>query len=128
MSTPPPEYYADLAIKIGPVAVTLSIMTGVLFLIFAPKLKLSAGAVSIFVSPLLYLLGFWYLVTNGEYKDKLHEILNYDRSSAVTRHQEFYFTGMEVLFVALAAYGLFCLFVFLVQKAMNKGHFGAPLK
>ncbi len=112
MSTPPPDYYAGVAITLSSFAPFVSVIAGIAFLVLLRKRKIIAGIVPLIICPFVYCVGLWYLVSSGPYKNQLDDLVNYDKTSAAMRHQEFYFNSINTLLFSVVVYLIFILLVF----------------
>lgn len=120
MSTPPPEYYIGVAKTIESFAPFAAFIGGVLVLLSLRKYKIIAGIVPVIICPLAYIVGLWYLTSNGPYRDKLFDIVNYDSNSAAMRHHEFYFGAIWMLSFSVLVYLIFVLVLLSIERLLNR--------
>jgi uncharacterized membrane protein len=113
MNVPPPDYYIEVSNTLASFAPYLAVFAGLLLLLILKRKKIIAGLIPVIVCPLTYVLGLWYLVSNSQYRNELHNPVNYDSSTAAMRHQEFYIGALNLL--------LFSGFVYLVFLALVYG-------
>ena len=121
MSVPPPDYYVGVANTIASVAPFFAVAIGAAVLVLLRRYKIIAGIVPVIICPIAYIFGLWYLVSNGPYKDRLFDIVNYDRSSATMRHQEFYTGAINILFFSILVYLTFVLVSYGVSLFVKHG-------
>jgi hypothetical protein len=107
MNVPPPGYYVEVSHTLASFAPYLAIFVGLLLLLILKRKKIVAGLISVIICPLTYILGLWYLVSNGKYRNELHSPVNYDSSTAAMRHQEFYMGALNLLLFSGLVYLVF---------------------
>jgi len=120
MSTPPPEYYMGVADTIASFAPFFAIIGGITALVLLRRHKILAGIVPVIICPFAYIVGLWYLVSTGPYKDELNNVVNYDSTSAVMRHGEFYAGALNMLLFSVLVYLVFGLLSFGINRLLQR--------
>ena len=121
MNVPPPEYYVEISNTLSSIVPYACILVGLFLFIFLRRKKVIAGIVPIVLCPIGYVVGLWYIVSNGEYKDQLYEPINYDHRTADLCHQEFFSSAMGLLTFSVIVYLAFLTTIYFSKLLINSG-------
>ena len=97
-----------------------AIIGGITALVLLRRHKILAGIVPVIICPFAYIVGLWYLVSTGPYKDELNNVVNYDSTAAVMRHGEFYAGALNMLLFSVLVYLVFGLLSFGINRLLQR--------
>jgi hypothetical protein len=107
MNVPPPEFYIEVSKTLAVFVPLVACLAGLFVLLVLKRNKLIAGVVPLIICPLGYVAGLWYLASSSEYKDQPYSPVNFDRSSAAMRHQEFSLEAFNLVLFSVITYLVF---------------------